>query len=68
MGNSSADSVSKLKRLDEKLKALDYQQKVLFLILLALAVYGTFIVADFFFVGGWINSTFGPNPDLDIYR
>ena len=68
MGNSSADSVSKLKRLDEKLTALDYQQKVLFLILLALAVYGTFIVADFFFVGGWINSTFGPNPDLDIYR
>ena len=68
MGDTSASLVSKLKHLDQRSAALTYQQKILFLIILALVVYGAFIAADFFFLGNWINTTFGHNPDLEIYR
>lgn len=68
MGASGAYFGAILKNLDCKLTALNYHQKILFITLLAVAIYGILIVLDIWFMGDWINATFGPNPDLDIYR
>lgn len=68
MGGSGACFGAMLKNVDHKLTALSYHQKILFIILLGIAAYGILIVLDIWFMGDWINATFGHNPDIDIYR
>ncbi len=68
MGGSGACFRAMLKNVDHRLTALSYHQKILFIIILAVAAYGLLIVLDVWFMGDWINATFGPNPDIDIYR
>lgn len=69
MNQSFGELISnKVTSLNETIKRWSFNQKILALLLLSLIIYGSFISLDVFLLRGWIDTTFGPTPDLGYYQ
>lgn len=55
-------------RLEAALRSLSYRQKIAVLVLTAVVIYGGFIAADGLGARQWLDSSFGPTPDLPHYQ
>jgi uncharacterized membrane protein len=47
---------------------MDNRHRIATIILVGMVCYGAMILADGFVIRGWLDSSFGPTPDLHIYQ
>lgn len=61
---------SELSKSDRRscLRSLSHHQKIAVIIIVGMVCYGGMILADGLVMRQWLNSSFGPTPDLHIYQ
>jgi hypothetical protein len=50
------------------LRSLNHRQRIAVIIVVGMLCYGGMIIADGLFVRQWLDSSFGPTPDLPVYQ
>ncbi len=56
------------KRMNARLHNMNHLQRIFVLLLVGAMIYGSFILADGLVIRPWLDSSFGPTPDLHIYQ